>query len=107
MASELRRLESEGHLDALRTLLRDANTELWLSAAKPRDGMEELIGIVRGSGLDDTGVLATRSRFTVTLPTGDVREVYMPDHICPACLNDAGNVLDACARVCRHCDYRW
>ena len=51
-------------------------------------------------------MLATRSRFRVTLADGP-REVYMPDHVCPACWNDVDNAIDACARVCSRCAFRW
>ncbi|MCO5172351.1 MAG: hypothetical protein M9894_39130 [Planctomycetes bacterium] len=58
-------------------------------------------------GWDHAGVLTTRSRFTVELPDGTAREVYMPDHVCPSCFNDHDNLIDACARVCARCAFRW
>jgi hypothetical protein len=59
------------------------------------------------AGWDHEGVLAARSRFTVVLPDGTAREVYMPDHVCPACGNEAQNVIDACARRCGACRFEW
>lgn len=149
VARELERLDRSGALDRLRGLLEGSGAELWVSAARPQDGLEEMVGVLRpgarghevtgvpdlppapGSqaegcscgpdeeaatapagaagpgGWDHAGVLATRSRFTVELPDGTAREVYMPDHVCPSCFNDQDNHIDACARVCARCAFRW
>lgn len=148
VARELERLDRSGALERLRGLLEGAGAELWVSAARPRDGLEELVGVLRPGtrgaaagvpdlppapgevaegcscgpgdeevpgaaagdargGWDHAGVLAARSRFTVELPDGTAREVYMPDHVCPSCFNDADNRIDACARVCTRCAFRW
>lgn len=58
-------------------------------------------------GWDHEGVLAARSRFTVVYRDGTAGEVYMPDHVCPTCWNEAGNKIDACARVCGACGFTW
>ncbi len=154
VARELARLDRAGALEGLRALLAESGAELWVASVRPRDGLEELVGVLRpgarppepppipappaheegadgagcgagcggerraaaegahapgGSrgGWDHEGVLAVRSRFTVVLPDGTPREVYMPDHVCPACLGDDGNAIDACARVCGRCGFRW
>ncbi len=147
VARELERLDRSGALDRLRGLLEGSGAELWVSGARPQDGLEELIGVLRPGprgdvvtgvpelppapaldaegcscggddeapqvtsgapgGWDHAGVLATRSRFTVELPDGTAREVYMPDHVCPSCFNDDDNHIDACARVCARCAFRW
>lgn len=147
VARELERLDRAGALDGLRALLDGAGAELWVSAARPEDGLEELVGVLRpgpraarptgvpplppapaapaegcgcgaegeaadappapAGGWDHAGVLTTRSRFTVELPDGTAREVYMPDHVCPSCFNDHDNLIDACARVCARCAFRW
>jgi len=59
------------------------------------------------AGWDHERYLATRSRFTVVYPDGRAAEVYMPDHLCPSCWNEEGNLLDACERVCDACGFRW
>lgn len=65
-------------------------------------------GTPRPSKIWDPGAsLCTRSRFSIVRPGGPVEEVYMPDHICPDCLNDFENVIDDCQRVCSVCDFRW
>lgn len=148
VALELARLEREGHLARLQELLAAGGLELWVSSTVRREGLEELLGVLRppsvasaaeiptptglppasppgepGCGCDAAGesappaareggwdhesVLATRSRFQVLYPDGEAREVYMPDHICPLCLNEEGNVLDSCARACASCGFRW
>lgn len=148
VARELERLDRSGALERLRGLLEGSGSELWVSAARPEDGLEELVGVLRPGprgegatgvpdlppppaveaegcscgaaeeaparspdnargGWDHAGVLAARSRFTVELPDGTAREVYMPDHVCPSCFNDHDNHIDACARVCARCAFRW
>lgn len=148
VARELERLDRSGALDRLRGLLEGSGAELWVSAARPQDGLEEAIGVLRPGprgdavtgvpdlppapatpaegcscgaegeappgaaphahgGWEHAGVLTSRSRFTVELPDGTAREVYMPDHVCPSCFNDHDNVIDACARVCARCGFRW
>ncbi|HBP22511.1 MAG TPA: hypothetical protein DEA08_32620 [Planctomycetes bacterium] len=147
VALELARLSREGHLARLQELLAAGGLELWVSSTVRREGLEELVGVLRpqsvnaspspratglppaqapgepGCGCDAAGesapppaseggwdhesVLATRSRFEVLYPDGEAREVYMPDHICPLCLNEEGNVLESCARVCASCGFRW
>lgn len=59
------------------------------------------------SGWDHERVLAARSRFTLRTPSGEPREVYMPDHICPACWNEAGNHIASCDRTCGACGFAW
>lgn len=59
------------------------------------------------AGWDSDSYLATRSRFTVLFPDGQARELYMPDHVCPLCLNDESNWIEHCGRVCASCDFRW
>lgn len=146
VARELERLDRAGAFDRLRGLLEGSGAELWVSAARPQDGLEEAIGVLRPgprggeeagvpdlppapvvvaqgcscggdavvppgppprAGWDHAGVLSARSRFTVELPDGTAREVYMPDHVCPSCFNDHGNVIDGCARACARCGFRW
>ena len=149
VARELERLDRAGALDGLRALLEASGAELWVSAARPRDGFEELVGVLRpgprgagaaqgvsplppppgavaegcscgeedpmappasaagAGGWDHASVLAQRSRFTVELPDGTAREVYMPDHVCPSCLNELDNHIAGCARVCARCDFKW
>lgn len=108
VARELQRLDATGALGPLRGLLAAAGSELWVAALRPTEGLEELVGVLRpGGGWDHEGSLAVRSRFTVALPDGTAREVYQPDHVCPACFNDQDNVLDACARACARCGFRW
>lgn len=151
IADELARLDAEGALDRLKGLLAAGGAELWVSAARPGEGLEELLGVLRAGvgagrrgavrplepvgpppeeascscapsgaagaaspappraagGWDHRGVLPVRSRFTVVWRDGSAGEVYMPDHICPTCWNDAGNHLDACARVCGSCGFAW
>lgn len=109
VARELTRLEASGALDGLRGLLGAAGAELWVTSARPADGLEELVGILRPGpgGWDPAGVLATRSRFVVTYPDGATREVYMPDHICPSCWNDQDNVISDATRRCARCAFAW
>ena len=148
VALELARLEREGHLARLQELLSAGGLELWVSSTVRREGLEELVGVLRPgavsapeaaplptglppasppgepgcgcdparesappaasvAGWDHEGVLATRSRFEVLYPDGVAREVYMPDHICPLCWNEEGNVLESCARACTSCGFRW
>lgn len=156
VAAELARLEQTGALDRLQALLSAAGAELWISSARPGQGLEELLGVLRPrtagadgpgqaagltpptqeedpgdgcgcaqpaspawiealrelertppGGWDSQGYLAARSRFRVELPDGTVREVYMPDHVCPSCLHEEGNALDACARSCARCAFQW
>jgi hypothetical protein len=47
VARELERLDRSGALEPLRALLEGSGAELWVSAAKPKDGLEELVGILR------------------------------------------------------------
>ena len=47
VAAELARLELAGALDRLQELLRAAGSELWISAARPDQGLEELLGVLR------------------------------------------------------------
>ncbi|MEZ6185121.1 MAG: hypothetical protein R3F62_08955 [Planctomycetota bacterium] len=47
LAHELERLEQAGHLERLLELLDAADVELFVSAARPREGLEELIGVLR------------------------------------------------------------
>ena len=151
LAAELARLATSGALDRLQELLSAGGSELWVSAARPEDGLEELLGVLRpgrpavsavappradahddgegcgcaapaseawvealrelerepGGGWESEGWMAARSRFRVELPDGTVREVYMPDHVCPSCLHEEGNALDACARSCARCAFQW
>lgn len=149
LARELERLDRTGALDGLRALLEASGAELWVSAARPKDGFEEALGVLRpgprgageargvsplpppeaqaaegcscgeddpttapaagapAGGWDHASVLAQRSRFTVELPDGTAREVYMPDHVCPACLNELDNHIAGCARVCARCEFTW
>lgn len=58
-------------------------------------------------GWDAESYLATRSRFTALFPDGEARELYMPDHVCPVCLNDEANWIEDCGRACASCDFRW
>jgi len=150
LAGELERLEAAGHLDRVLELLAGAGARLLVSAARPREGLEELIGVLGprredpapapadappavsgddgcgcgpadperaeawrevyrrpAGGWDHEGVLAARSRFRVAYPDGTAREVYMPDHVCPACFNDEGNAIRSCARECARCGFAW
>lgn len=91
-------------LASLRDLPPD-DGEAPLGCAPEQDA--ELAAPSGGGGWDHEGVLAARSRFTVLLPNGQAHEVYMPDHICPACRNDAGNVINECSRVCGSCEFAW
>jgi hypothetical protein len=56
---------------------------------------------------DPLASLCVRSRFTIVRKNGSLEEVYMPDHICPECLNELGNKIDACSRLCVMCDFQW
>lgn len=47
LAAELSRLERAGQLTRLQELLAAAGSELWISAARPGDGLEELLGVLR------------------------------------------------------------
>lgn len=47
VARELERLDRSGALEPLRALLEGSGAELWVSAAKPGEGLEELLGILR------------------------------------------------------------
>ena len=58
-------------------------------------------------GWDAESFLAVRSRFTTLFPDGQARELYMPDHVCPVCLNDEANWIEDCGRACAACDFRW
>ncbi|MBL4846969.1 MAG: hypothetical protein JKY65_15725 [Planctomycetes bacterium] len=58
-------------------------------------------------GWDAESYLAVRSRFTTLFPDGQARELYMPDHVCPVCLNDEANWIEDCGRACAACDFRW
>lgn len=108
LARELARLQATGALARLEELLTSAGSELWLAAVRPQDGLEEPLGALRpGQPFDPEEALTARSRFQVALPDGSVREVYMPDHVCPACFNDQDNVIDSCARACARCSFRW
>lgn len=155
LAAELARLERDGQLTRLQELLAAGGSELWISAARPAEGLEELLGVLRPGrrapapeapaiasagadepdpgdgcgcalpaseawvealrelertppgGWDSEGYLAARSRFRVELPDGSVREVYMPDHVCPSCLHEEGNALSECARRCARCAFSW
>lgn len=108
LARELARLQATGALAKLEELLASAGSELWLAAVRPQDGLEEPLGALRpGQPFDPEEALTARSRFQVALPDGSVREVYMPDHVCPACFNDQDNVIDSCARACARCAFRW
>ena len=70
---------------------------------------DPLLGNIVKTGFiwDPLATLSTRSRFTIVRKNGQVEEVYMPDHICPECLNDVSNKIDECDRVCVNCDFRW
>jgi hypothetical protein len=107
IAHELERLGQAGHLDALRALVEAGNVELFVSTVRPAEGLEEVLGALRPDGWDHEGFLATRSQFTVTLEGQAPREVYMPDHICPQCVNESGNTIDSCSRVCSACGFAW
>ena len=148
VADELARLDAEGHLDRLTGLLGATGSELWVTAVRPRDGLEEPLGVVRAraadpapvaplgaadprdggccgpddparvaavraeyerpaGGWDHQGVLTARSRFRVVYADGSAREVYMPDHVCPTCFQDAGNHIESCARRCASCGFSW
>ncbi len=108
IALELGRLEAAGQLDRLRELVGAAGTELAVSSIRAREGLEELIGVLQErDGWDHESYLAARSQFTVVLPDGNAREVYMPDHICPSCYNDARNAIDSCSRNCAACGFAW
>lgn len=107
IARELQRLEKAGHLDALRTLVEAANVELLVSSSRPAEGLEEVLGALRNEGWSHEDFLTARSQFTVTLEGQAPREVYMPDHVCPQCVNDAGNTIDSCSRVCSACGFAW
>jgi len=58
-------------------------------------------------GFDHESYMTVRSQFVVIDPDGEAREVYMPDQLCPACWNEAGNAIEECARVCGSCGFRW
>ena len=107
IAAELARLDAAGHLARLRELTGEAGVELLLTSIREREGLEELVGGLGPGGWDAERYLATRSQFNVVLPEDGPREVYMPDHICPACLNEDGNVIDGCARRCQACAFAW
>ena len=150
IAIELQRVERAGHFTRLLELPGTANVELYVTSARPAEGLEELIGSLRArtgpsqasvatsralspedetdgcgapdpgaldvvraeladtsGGWDHEGSLAARSRFTIVLPNGEAREDYMPDHMCPACYNEHGNVIDSCSRVCGACKFAW
>lgn len=47
VARELERLDRSGALEPLRALLEGSGAELWVSAARPQEGLEELVGILR------------------------------------------------------------
>lgn len=47
VARELERLDRSGALEPLRALLEGSGAELWVSAARPGEGLEELLGILR------------------------------------------------------------
>ena len=97
--------EGTAEAPALRSLPPDNDDEDPIGCGP--EGEAPAIAVGQRSGWDHEGVLAARSRFTVVLPTGEAREVYMPDHVCPACFNDAGNAIDACSRVCGACRFAW
>ncbi|MGE0712723.1 MAG: hypothetical protein AB7N76_33555 [Planctomycetota bacterium] len=143
VALELARLARAGHLERLQELLAAGGMELAVTTLVRREGLEELVGVLRPgptSGASPTGLpasdagpaeecgcageerapspapragwdhesyLAARSRFAVVFPDGEAREVYMPDHVCPLCLNEQGNAVESCARACAACDFRW
>jgi len=50
LAQEFARLESEGQLERILELLAAGNVELYVSAVRPTEGLEELIGTVRPRG---------------------------------------------------------
>lgn len=58
-------------------------------------------------GFDYEGFMAVRSQFLITPRQGEPREVYMPDHVCPECLNLDGNAIKECSRVCGRCGFEW
>lgn len=135
IAREFQRLVESGQLNSLLNLLKEHNCEIVLESRREEQGMSEQIGvfsanprqnrstarkqlpIYRGPDLDPllraNGAwnalesICTRSQFTITRRNGTVEEVYMPDHVCPECLNEEGNVIDACQRVCKMCGFSW
>jgi hypothetical protein len=58
-------------------------------------------------GFDHESYMSVRSQFLVAYPSGETREVYMPDQLCPLCWNERGNVISECARVCGQCGFSW
>lgn len=73
----------------------------------PAGAAEAPSGEAPRAGWDAESYLATRSRFTALFPDGEARELYMPDHVCPLCLNDEANWIEDCGRACASCDFRW
>ena len=101
------RLAASGALDPVLDLLRQSGQELWVSSVDRPRNLEEVLGVLGPDGFDHESVLTLRSSFTVEDPPGTVREVYMPDHVCPRCHHDLDNVLESCARRCVACGFRW
>lgn len=130
IARRVKDLVEAGVLDELLAALGEAGLRLRIESVRESEGLRELIGVlgapprrlkgplpmytpeldalVGPAGAWDPGsTLATRSRFEVLRRDGRLEEVYMPDHICPECLNAIGNVIESCQRVCVECDFRW
>jgi hypothetical protein len=81
-------------------------TELPLYQDHPNDPLLRSKASLKGVW-DPLATLCTRSRFTIVRRGGELEEVYMPDHVCPECLNDVGNKINSCDRVCVMCDFEW
>lgn len=131
LARELQRVLEAGALDQVLELLRHYDIELVLEARTESLGLRETIGrlrslpkrparslpmareesddpLLRASGpWDALSNLRARSRIELVTPEGEVAEAYMPDHVCPRCLNEVGNSIESCRRRCASCDYEW
>jgi hypothetical protein len=62
LARELARLDASGQLDRLLALLEAAGSELWVTAARRADGLEEALGVLRPRRADAAPVAPVRAQ---------------------------------------------
>lgn len=118
VAEELAALAAAGAFDRLFDIIARSRVKLLVTAESPVENergrrLAEVVGALHPPtpfeppGWNSDDYLYFRKTQTIPTSDGAIREVYMPDHVCPRCFNGVGNQLQHINIVCAECHFCW